>query len=517
MRPSARVWALAVLILASLTSTAANAQDTPPPSSTPTVATLRSEGDAAFDEGDTGAAERAYQAVLAIAPSDSRALFRLGQLRRRDDPAAAVRLFTEYVLVEPSDPWGYLALADAMARAGKPAEAVGAYEKAFARAPNDRDIALGRPRLLAQLVRTDAAISAYEEWVALHAEDAEAWRELGIERQRAGRSRGAIVAFERAQALMPGTSELARRIEALRTQRAPAVEFGGIGVLETGVSATGGSIGADLAAGDTGRVGFTVMQRRLSSFGDTVHTQRFVGRMRVRPQSGLDIAATAGAVSLPAAPGEPRLRSDLALRLRQRSGPRGPVIDIRAQHQPIEVTPQLARDPVMRSQASAAIDIPAGSLWRLRGQLRVARLARNAEENRRTGLGGGIAVVAAPEVRLTGQWQHTRHSNPKATGYFSPARADTADAGLEFEREYERVSVSLDVGGGLQRVQRDGQTSIRWRPAFRGWGVLAWSIGSGRQLLVEAETYDSQISNGLTIAERWRYASVTASVRLSLR
>src|SRR2546426_7818445 len=51
----------------------------------------------------------------------SHATYRLAQLRRRD-PAAALRLFRRYVALEPSDPWGYMAVGDVLARTRRRSE-----------------------------------------------------------------------------------------------------------------------------------------------------------------------------------------------------------------------------------------------------------------------------------------------------------------------------------------------------------------------------------------------------------
>src|SRR3989449_10164477 len=70
-------------------------------------------------------------------------------------------------------------------------------------APAERDAIVGRARVLARARRTDAVIAAYEQWLAAHPTDAEAWRELGRERTRAGLPAEAAQALERAQALAP--------------------------------------------------------------------------------------------------------------------------------------------------------------------------------------------------------------------------------------------------------------------------------------------------------------------------
>jgi len=74
--------------------------------------------DSAFTAGDTRAAAQEYAAVLAADPWNSHATYRLAQLHRHD-PRVALQLFRRYVALEPSDPWGYMALAEMLARAGR--------------------------------------------------------------------------------------------------------------------------------------------------------------------------------------------------------------------------------------------------------------------------------------------------------------------------------------------------------------------------------------------------------------
>src|SRR2546422_10159620 len=88
-------------------------------------------------------------------------------------------------------------------------------------APAERDAIVGRARVLARARRTDAVIAAYEQWLAAHPTDAEAWRELGRERTRAGLPAEAAQALERAQALAPDGAT-ARRLAMAQAAAAPA-------------------------------------------------------------------------------------------------------------------------------------------------------------------------------------------------------------------------------------------------------------------------------------------------------
>src|SRR5437899_9345559 len=89
--------------------------------------------------------------------------YRLAQLHRHD-PRLALRLFRRYVALEPSDPWGYMALAEMLARAGRFSAALRCYDDALRLAPDERDAVVGRARTLARARRAGAAIAVYEGW-----------------------------------------------------------------------------------------------------------------------------------------------------------------------------------------------------------------------------------------------------------------------------------------------------------------------------------------------------------------
>ena len=510
---------LATALLACVMPVVAAGEDARGSRPVSSIAVSLGQAEAAFDRGDLVTAERGYAAVLAVDPAQPRALFRLAQIRR-DDPRAAAALLQQYVRVVASDAWGYLALADAMARMGQAERALQAYSSALARAPEDRDIQLGRPRLLERLGRTDAAIDAYEAWLADNPADEEVWRELAAARLRAGRLRTATRALERARELAPHDAGLARRIDTLRVRTAPSVLVGVVGAGETGASTSGTSLSVDTAAGDSGRIGVFYERRRISSFGDLAQSERFGFRTSARLRSDIQVSASGGAAFAASTRGSEtsELRPAATFRIRRAGPGPGPILDLKIQRDSIDATPELVRAPVSRMQAVTSIDAPMIGPLRLRGQARVAALTRGDEDNRRTGITAGVGLAVAHELRLTSDWQETWHTNPMAHGYFAPRHVQVAAIGLEFEREYDRATIAFDLGGGVQRFQRTEQPIVgSWAPALRGWGLLAWNMGRRQQILLELESYDSHVSDSIVVADRWRYMSATASLRVSLR
>lgn len=509
MRTAALLW----ILVMGPSPAAAQRSPSPRPAS---VAASLARADAAFARGDEAEAEKEYRAVLAADPDRSRALFQLAELHR-DDPSTAVELLERYVVLEPSDAWGHLALAEAAAGLGRDADALRALDAAFALEPSDRDIALGRPRVLARLGRLDAAIEAYEAWLASHRDDAQAWRELADQQQRAGYARSAARAVEEILRLTPGDPALERRRRALEFRRAPAVELGILGTAETDIGTTGLAAAGDFGAGDRWRLAVGFDARRFGSFGDVAQSRRLTARVRLRPRADLQVDLSGGPVWMIPPLAASRVQTELGARVRRNTFANGVRLDVRARRGPLDVSPGLIDLGLMRSQIQTMVEVPAAENVRLRGLARVGALTRADEKNIRTGWSGGGVIVLAPGMQLATMWHRLANSETAALGYFAPKRAEQVDAGLELEAERGDVAISLDAGAGLQRFQKEeGGPMGGWGPALRLWGLIAWSYQPGQQLRVEIESYDSRVTDAIALTERWRYTSVAATVRVGL-
>jgi tetratricopeptide (TPR) repeat protein len=159
-------------------------------------------GDRAYADEDTAVARREYEFALAGNPGASRAMYRLGQLARTDLKKAE-SYFQQYVRAEPGDAWGWIALGNTLARQHRYDDALRAFDRALLIAPQERDVIVGRAKILAEAGRTDQAIASYESWTSSHAGDAEAQRELAVQRRRAGRYREAEKAFRASNEIEP--------------------------------------------------------------------------------------------------------------------------------------------------------------------------------------------------------------------------------------------------------------------------------------------------------------------------
>jgi tetratricopeptide (TPR) repeat protein len=474
--------------------------------------------EAAHEREASDEAAEAYERVLELDPQHPRALFRLGQLRRTQPPRA-IPLFEAYTRVVPRDAWGHLALSSSLADAGRFDEALDAYERANELEPDDRDIALGRPRLLARIGHRSLALDAYDAWLERHPADLEAWREMAVVAERMRRWPKARDAWARVYRAEPDDERAAARLAVASARAAPAIELAGLGVGETDISTLGFQAGADAAVGDAARVGGFWQRRRITSFGEVVLSDRYMAQLVAQPGPETRFQLAAGLVARRAdVDGSATVTTPEArARLRRRFAADRGGVDVRAQYAPVDATPTLALDELTRGLVSGVADIPVGRRWRARGLGSIWLMSRPDEDaNRGMRFGGSLGFETTAGMHVSGGWQQSRYRDP-GIGYFAPERAELIEGGLELERERGIFTVSLDAGAGIQRVQRHGAPMGAWDSALRGWALLAWALAPGRQFTVEMEAYDSRVTDAVvTTTDRWRYASVTAGFRVAL-
>jgi tetratricopeptide repeat protein len=401
-------------------------------------------------------------------------------------------------------------------------EASSWYDAALRLAPGERDAVIGRARVLAQASRTDAAILAYERWLALYPKDAEAWSELARERLRRGRPADAARALERAQALAPDGAT-ARRLALVRAAAAAAVTPLASGSRDSdGNTTLRVGAAAELAAsagraGDT-RFGAEASRTRVGDGFTTAVLDQFLLRAAWRPRAVLRVDAAGGATRLDAAGGAGATIVPIGrLRARWRAPAAGPAVDLGVRRSVLDATPRLVANPVMRTELGAMVDLPVAPSVRLRGIGRTVALAAAAELNHRTALTGAVAVAAAPGVELSGQFHQVRYARPSAAGYFAPRLAQVMEAGTSLELETLRpVLVAVDAGLGVQRVANFGAARGPWRRALRLYSLIVVPLAPGRDLRLELEGDDSPIADEAATG-RWRYGSAAVSLRWAVR
>ena len=525
-----RAWHGAALVLAiGLRASPSSAQQGVTPQSVSSRASLAA-ADSAFAAGNTARAERAYRAVLQADPASSRAVYQLAQLT--SDRAESLRLLKLYVALEPKDAWGYIALGDALARAGDTRGGLVAYDSAERLAPETRDVRIGRAQLLARAQRTDDAIASYEHWISGHPNDANAWRELATQRARAGRPRAALAALDHARTVAP-EARTQRHIDALRTVIAPWLEVAAAGSRDSdgnSIGRAGLSMGVEPADG----IGIRVQSSAARISDGMLHAnlQDAAVGASWRPTAALRLEARAG-FALPDSSAQNSNGTPTGeLRVAWRQSGTANNVNARASRTLVSASPLLLRNGVVREEVAARADREVTRAFRRRGLARVARITATTETNRRTLLGGGV-VLGGNLGEISATVQQIGFAQPSSSGYFAPRSTRVAELGAYGETETAsglRVTVDVGVGGqqasswGVSERPRGAPPFFQapvsdagWSAAYRAWTELAFSLAPGRELRLELEAYDARIGSELAPNGKWSYGSAALSIRWALR
>ena len=492
--------------------------------------------DSAWTNGDRNRARTLYAEVLAMDSAASRAVFRLAQLEASEERALA--LYRRYIVLEPNDPWGHMAEGDLLARMGHIDEALVCYEGAHAIAPGERDVAIGRARLLERAGRAHEAADEVAGWTSTHPDDAEAWDVLGRAQMRAGRPRAAAQAFERAHRL--GAPGAAGRRGAALAAAAPAITPEAVSLGDSdGNRTTRFGASVDVMAGDGLRLGVGAMRHAIRSDIDEVHGFDVGARLSATPSSLVRLNGSLGVVGydgiiesvpLPGqGPGQgpptiPQRRTErwnavaASARVRLRAPAHGPSLDFRLDRAPVGFNPQLVQNHVERAEARATIEFPL-SVLRVRGIGRVGQLTASGEgANSRTSVEGALLLPLGtwqPSV----QYRRAGFARPSLAGYFAPRLAETMEAGAYLESADDGLlTMSADVGAGMQRITPHGAAAGSWSHVWRVWGQAALALGPGRAWFVEIEAYDAPFSlEGAATDGSWRFLSFTSGLRWVIR
>jgi tetratricopeptide (TPR) repeat protein len=201
-----------------------------------------------------------------------------------------------------------------------------------------RDSAMTTARTFARAGAIDAAIRAYEAWLAAEPDDAAAWRDLAVQRRRAGRMREGIAALERAQALDPddGTG---RRIRQWRAAAAASVEPEVVGTRDSDGNVTRRA-GLAVGLADRARLRVTASARARRADDGLAAAALDEGRLAAvwRPRAALRVELAGGAartgyrVADTAAAAGRRPRA--GARRRGRAAPGAGVSTVRGEHRP---------------------------------------------------------------------------------------------------------------------------------------------------------------------------------------
>lgn len=450
-----------------------------------TLATLHlGRADSAYTAGNARAAAQEYAAVLAADPWNSRATYRLAQLQRHDLPVA-LRLFRRYVELEPSDPWGYMAVADLLARTRRFGEALRYYDAALRLAPRERDAVVGHARTLVRARRAGAAVAAYKAWLAAHPTDLEAKRELAAAR---------VTAAPAITPLVNGSRD---------SDGNTTLRLGGV---------------AELGASGPTRLGARATREQIRDGVTTIGLDELTLRAASQPGGRLQIDAQGGATRIDAMGGASAMITPTGqVRARWRDPLGGPAVDLRARRNVIDASPLLVGNRVVRTEIGAIVELPVAGRLKLRGIGRTAALRSSFDVNHRTTFAGVAAVAVTPSLELSGQVHEIRYSRLSSAGYFAPRLIQIAQVGSYIELETARsIVLALDFGAGVQRVAQQGAALGPWRRALQLYSLVAVPLAPGREVRFEVEGDDSGVATESATTAQWRYVSMQLSLRVAL-
>lgn len=442
------------LLAAALTVRGADAQE---PASTATLRAHLARADSAFDAGDPTTAAREYSAAIALDSSQSRAVYRLAELRRATDLPGALELYRLYVRLEPDDEWGHIALADA-----------------------ERDLARARANAAATI-----------EPFAASSRDSDGITTTGVGLTFTGPAKGSARMFATV-----GVNRAADPVAARSATHASA----------------GVRLRPDAALDIQLEAGFRRADR---SFVDTSGVVAGPGG---GPGRGPGMG---GPIGRPVTAGVSRFETIPVGRARVvwRVPGNRLRVDARASRVLLDGSPYLVAQGVTREEIGAELDLRAVGPVRVRAFGRTGQVGNEDERNERRVVGGALAIVPRGyDLSLRGQ--ELSYSAPTDLAYFAPRYVRTMELAAYTEREIGRVLLVLDAGAGMQRVAAWTDFPSDWSPALRGWAQLVTPLGSRVSLVLEGEGYDARVGTEqptFALPEgRWRYGSARVSLRARL-
>lgn len=172
-------------------------------------------------------AEKVWERVLAWEPENDRALCAKGDAALRGEPGVASRREAEMWYLRSLEgggwrPWAQGGIGALQLEGGDPRVGIERLTEATRLAPWLPEPRFQLGALLHRLGEHGEATSHLRRAVALDAESAPAWFQLGISARAAGDTRLAVTSFERAVSLAPAESRYAAELEAARASAAKA-------------------------------------------------------------------------------------------------------------------------------------------------------------------------------------------------------------------------------------------------------------------------------------------------------
>lgn len=374
---------------------------------------------------------------------------------------------------------------------------------------------------LGQLARNDeAALHWYLRYVELEPDDAWGWLAVGDKYLRLGKSVEAMDAYRRAARLAPKAEDVKQRLDKARLPSAPALEpVGGYSGDSDGNRTRQFGLTGDVAIRGGFRFGARATRSDIDNGLTTAVLDEDVFRLEGRPRSALRLELDAGAARLGLKGSEAWTTPEANLRIRWRDSDSAAALDVRAQRTPLGTTPLLISNQAMRNELRLEGTVPAGPL-RLRLGGRAAEI-ETAIEKQNLRLQGDAAAVLPIGWRgeVSAQYHRLGFQRTSDAGYFAPQRVETIEGGTYWELGGDgRWGAEVDLGIGLQRLEKHKEAVGSWKPALRGWGFLYLDLSRAVRLRSELEAYSAPFAPaGAVTAPNWRYVSLSFGLLFRLQ
>ena len=487
--------------------------------SVPAAQTLLQQADAAYAAGEREHAQRLYRAVLVSEPDNTRAVFQLAQLAPLGS-AEAITLLRRYLAFEPGDPWGRMALGDALEKSGAVAEAIEQYRRARRQAPGESDVYLGLARILREAGRTDELIATYEEWVSHQPKNAAAWLELGRARQKAQRYPEAADAYAQSLAIKQDDHTQALLDNVLAESTLSLRPYVGLSDDSDNNKITRLGLEGDSQLTQRARLGLHAERADITDPYTSATADEFALMARWQ-RALLKLDGLVGITQLDA--GQLSQRSTThplrRLRLRWSNRAEGPVLDFRLKQNPLIATPGLVAQPVDLSEVKGSIELPLAESIRARVRGQSGRLDAATDVNHRSGYQLGPVYRWRPSAEIGVSYGELAYDHATTPGYFAPRRIQTVELGTYVEvDQFWPITFALDAGLGQQRVAKQGEATGNWIGIFRVWALASWTLKPGVRLELELEHDDSPVAgDAATPTSDWSSNSVILSLRFGVR
>jgi len=374
---------------------------------------------------------------------------------------------------------------------------------------------------MGQLSRDDElALGWFLLYINQEPDDAWGWLAAGDKYLKVGKTVEAQRSYARAAKLAPKAKDVLERLARGRLRAAPTIEplVGYAGDSDLDRTWRSGLRG-DLALPGGLRLGLMAAHSRIGDGTADATLDEGILRLEGRPRQSLRLDLSIGAARLRSLEAEGWTTAQAEFRLRWR-GPRGgPALEVRAQRLPLGTTPLLVVNRAMKNEARLGMDLPAGP-FRIRLGGRAASIGTFVETSNQR-LQGDAALVfplgTGGEISI--QYHRLGFERSSGAGYFAPRLVETIEGGTYWDFGGEgRVSASLDLGVGLQRLARSAEPTGPWKIALRGWGAINVDLSPIIQLRAEAEAYSAPFAPAsVAISADWKYIAISLGLLVRLK